>query len=113
MANARPYKVYTALLSQSGTNAPTATVLENALGTTATWTRFGVGTYDLTLSTGSFTGNKTTINISNGDFSTWYSYGNPQTNVVSVRIVTADRNTSNPPTDSRLSNTFIEIRVYN
>ncbi len=27
----RPYKVYTALLNQSGTNAPTATVLENTL----------------------------------------------------------------------------------
>ena len=29
---ARPYKVYTALLSQSGTTAPVATVLENTLG---------------------------------------------------------------------------------
>ena len=27
-----PYKVYTALLTQSGTNAPVATVLENTLG---------------------------------------------------------------------------------
>ena len=30
--NIRPYKVYTALLTQSGTDAPVATVLENTLG---------------------------------------------------------------------------------
>ena len=51
---ARPYKVYTALLNQSGTAAPTATVLENTLGTTVTWTRNDVGWYKATISTGLF-----------------------------------------------------------
>ena len=32
-------KVYRALLSQTGTAAPTATVLENTLGGTVVWTR--------------------------------------------------------------------------
>ena len=41
----RPYKVYTALLNQSGTNAPVATVLENTTGLTITWSRFQVGVY--------------------------------------------------------------------
>ena len=36
----RPYKVYTALLSQSGTNAPTAIVLENTLGVDVSFTYF-------------------------------------------------------------------------
>ena len=30
--DSRPYKVYTALLTQSGTDAPVATVLENTIG---------------------------------------------------------------------------------
>lgn len=37
----RNYKVYTALLSQTGTNAPVATVLENTLGGVIVWSRDG------------------------------------------------------------------------
>lgn len=35
--NAHPYKVYTALLTQTGTDAPVATVLENTLGFDINW----------------------------------------------------------------------------
>jgi len=42
---ARPYKVYTALLSQSDTNNPTADVLENTLGFNLNWLRNGNGLY--------------------------------------------------------------------
>lgn len=52
------YARYVALLSQSGTDAPVATVLENTLGGTVVWTRADVGDYVGTLS-GVFTGNKT------------------------------------------------------
>lgn len=41
----RPYKVYTALLTQAGTDAPVAIILENTLGITLTWSRSGTGTY--------------------------------------------------------------------
>jgi hypothetical protein len=34
-----PYKVYTALLSQSGSDNPAAIVLQNTLGATVTWTK--------------------------------------------------------------------------
>lgn len=54
----RPYKVYVALLSQSGTSAPVATVLENTLGGTVVWTRNSAGDYSATL-TGAFTAGKT------------------------------------------------------
>jgi hypothetical protein len=37
------YLVYTALLNQSGTDAPVATVLENTLGSLGVWTRNGIG----------------------------------------------------------------------
>jgi len=43
----RPYKVYTALLTQSGTNAPTATILENTIGT-VTFTYLSTGNYRIT-----------------------------------------------------------------
>ena len=51
-------KVYTALLSQTSTNAPVATVLENTLGGTVIWTRAGTGTFLATLN-GVFIANKT------------------------------------------------------
>lgn len=41
----RPYKVYVALLTQGGTNNPTAIVLENSLGAAITWTRSSEGVY--------------------------------------------------------------------
>lgn len=43
----KPYKVYTALLSQSGTDAPVATVLENTLGFTPIYTYSSTGVYAL------------------------------------------------------------------
>ena len=51
------YLVYTALLSQSGTNAPVATVLENTLGGTVVWTYSSAGSYRATLA-GAFPANK-------------------------------------------------------
>jgi hypothetical protein len=54
------YLSYVALLTQSGTDAPIATVLGNTLGGTVVWTRLGVGWYAGTLA-GAFTLNKTWI----------------------------------------------------
>lgn len=53
LPDSRPYKVYSALLTQSGTDAPVATVLENTLGGTPVFSYVGVGEYRLTL-TGAF-----------------------------------------------------------
>lgn len=53
----RPYKVYVANITQTGTAAPVATILENTLGVTPTWSRWGPGDYRLT-STGLFVSNK-------------------------------------------------------
>ena len=61
-----PHKVYTALLTQSGTDAPVATVLENTLGGTVVWTRAGVGEYIGTLA-GAFPLNKCSIGNGDGD----------------------------------------------
>jgi hypothetical protein len=54
------YLVYTALLTQSGTSAPVATVLENTLGGNPVWARGGQGSFNITLS-GAFPIGKTII----------------------------------------------------
>ena len=51
-------KVYRALLTQSGTDAPVATVLENTLGGTVAWSRLDTGKFDGTL-VGAFPADKT------------------------------------------------------
>jgi len=53
------YKVYTALLTQTGQDAPVAIVLENTIGTIV-WTRNSAGSYTGTLNN-SFPENKTFI----------------------------------------------------
>ena len=59
--DSRPYKVYAALLTQSGTNAPTATVLKNTIGDIV-WGYSSAGVYTAS-SGGAFTLNKTTMFI--------------------------------------------------
>jgi len=105
--DSRPYKVYTALLSQSGTNAPTAIVLENTLGGIITWARGAIGVYTGTL-TGVFTTNKTAILIS--------AIGNhlASSNWSSVNEITVRTyDTAGGSSDNRLFDNTIEIRVYN
>lgn len=65
--SAAAYLVYRALLSQIGTSAPVATVLENTLGGTVVWARDGLGDYSATL-IGAFTANKT-FGLVNADYS--------------------------------------------
>jgi hypothetical protein len=57
-------KIYMALLTQSGTDAPVATVLMNTLGGTVVWTYNGNGSYIATLS-GAFPASKTWLIINN------------------------------------------------
>ena len=61
-AGGASYDVYTALLTQTGTDAPVATVLENTLGGTVVWTYETSGEYRGTLS-GAFTASKTVLFI--------------------------------------------------
>lgn len=53
-------RVYKGLVSQSGTAAPTVTVLENTLGDVPVWGYVGVGSYSLVL-TGAFPAAKTLL----------------------------------------------------
>ena len=53
-------KVYRALLTQNGTDAPVVTVLENTLGGEVVWTRVQAGVYIATLA-GAFPAAKTFV----------------------------------------------------
>jgi hypothetical protein len=108
------YKVYTALLTQTGTNAPVATVLENTLGTTITWTRQSPGNYNATLAEGVWNNTKTVT------FSTLGNNGGVGI-IISLYVNNNNNNiklysfvpSSEQNLDGVLSNNTIEIRVYN
>ncbi len=108
----KPYRVYTALLTQNGANPPIATVLENSLGGNPIWTYDGVGMYQLTI-TGAFTVNKTTVDlgISEQNFlgrCGWRDISN-DTNFVGIMTF----NNSNVASNGLLSSALFEVRVYN
>jgi len=101
------YKKYVALLTQTGTSAPTATVLENTLGGTVVWTRTSTGEYKGTL-TGAFTTNKTFFPQPSISLASYILAAVLNTNELTI----SSRNTSGVSTDALLTNSTIEIRVY-
>jgi len=104
--NARPYKIYTALISQSATSDPTATVLENTLGGTIVWTRIGVGEYRGTLS-GAFVNSKTACFSEKGN-----SVGTLNVWQNSVNDIAVSAFGLTGLSADGLSQTSVEIRVY-
>jgi hypothetical protein len=104
------YKVYTALLSQAGASAPTATVLENTTGYTFTYAYASPGIYSITSST-TLPLNKTVIFSGSGltgggvakIINASYASG-------TVTVITANNIGVN--SNDILSQTSIEIRVY-
>jgi hypothetical protein len=116
-ASALPYKVYTALLTQTGTDAPVATVLENSLGGTLVWTRNSDGEYTATL-IGAFPDENQffTLNAISAVYSTNTSVSVYWNDSDSFQLTTATGNGVTIPyafTDDIIYNYPIEIRVYN
>lgn len=112
--DSRPYKVYSAIFTQSGTSAPAVTVLENTFTGGLIWSRTGTGNYQLASAGNEFTANQTVMfkGIEHVGLGRWIAgrrLSDGVFNVVSYNnSVPAD---SIPGTDS--FPTFIEIRVYN
>jgi len=107
------YKVYTALLTQIGTGAPTATVLQNTLGGTIVWARGDVGDYTGTL-VGAFPANKTFcinggVSINGGQMYLSRT-SNDLINMYSYLINFDDL--AFPTSDNVIQGSSIEIRVY-
>lgn len=117
-APALTYIKYTALLTQSGTNAPVATILENNIDVSLFWERLTTGQYILKTpsfpTTGPFTVGKTFLFIGNTTFSASLMYANNNTSMdvpTNTGIVVHNKNSSFSFIDG-FTNVSIEIRVY-
>lgn len=109
------YTVYTALISQVGTNAPTQFVLENTTGVSFTLNRLGQGRYSIVAPTGTFTGKtatflQSTIHANDGTLavSNVRQVGNTTINFWTAKIDETGTNY----TDNCLTDTTFEIRIY-
>jgi hypothetical protein len=102
----RPYKSYVATLSQSGTAAPTAGVLENAIPGTVSYTRTGVGVYTITAN-GQFPLNKV-IAIAGQPTVGKVTITHAGTNTITINTYDA----AGAAADVILSKTPIEIKIY-
>jgi hypothetical protein len=117
------YKVYTAILSQNGTGAPSANILENTIGNIV-WSYSSAGNYLATLA-GAFTSQKTFFYVSS---QAGYNPV-PQTYTQNIRTLTritdgiVNLNQTNlnftagvfssAGSVNDFSNLYLEIRVYN
>ena len=101
---AAAYTVYTALLTQTGTNAPVATLLQNNTGKTFTWARTGSGTYTITASSNAFTSNKTIVFYNLGEYAASSRYPWVRTSDTVVTLSLGG--------DGRITNGAFEIRIY-
>jgi hypothetical protein len=106
------YKVYTALLTQSGTSDPVATVLENTFGISFNWTRASDGNYQIQdFSNNPFTDNKTfgLCVPSGGSNNRILNFTQPFSAIVALTVL-------DPLTGSQIdlggSKVQIEFRVY-
>ena len=111
------YKVYSALLTQSGTASPVATILENTLGGTLTFTYVSEGSYRISTS-GLFTLDKTFAMIASGRGTNEIRPVNVNEILIGCKDLTAatvgiGTEVEIPNANDVLDKTAIEIRVYN
>lgn len=105
-------KRYVALLTQTGTDAPVATVLENSLGGTVVWSYDTIGSYTATLA-GAFGQSKTTINIGNT-----FSLSNSDNVICYSSVMGSDsisisiREANGTSYDNELDKTLIVVTTY-
>lgn len=105
------FLVYSALISQSGTSAPTAKVLKNTTGVTFTYSRSSNGNYLLTGSSNVFTTDKTaTVSSFNSNGS--YSNGRIYFYNIGAQFFTIETIDNITSTDGMIADSFIEIRIY-
>jgi len=100
-------KVYRALLTQTGTDAPVATVLENTLGGTPLFGYTGVGEYTVTL-VGGFPANKVAIEFgppSSGFVKSWRSTDD-------LLLIETRRFSDSSLIESGLTDTLFTVLVY-
>lgn len=109
VVNARPYKVYTVLLDQSGTDDPKEEIMENTTGASMSWTRVDAGEYLCTASPSVFTNKKTMVFFTPGSETSprLFSFISETEDTVKIRIW----NVLEAQTDG-LTRASVEIRIY-
>ena len=100
------YNSYVALLTQSGTDAPVATVLSNNLTGTFTWARTDVGIYTLTTSAATFTADKTIVFLNAGSAPSLITGERTSDTVLTIQTI------SGGLADGAITNGAFEIRIY-
>ena len=117
----RGYKVYTALLTQTGATAPTARVLENTLGVDVIFGYIGVGIYEI-----NFSGNIITSGTNPPQVTNWamiQSCSNDSSQLTSGLVIWAYYAAPNQIVfetydaggnigDEFIQDVLIEIRIY-
>ena len=100
------YTAYTALLNQTGTAVPVATVLQNTTGGTFTWARQSTGNYTITASSALFTVNKTIVfgNYGNAGPGLTQDFDWNRTSDTTITLIVR--------ADDKLVNGSFEIRIY-
>ena len=97
------YTSYVALVNQTGTAAPTATVLQNTTGGTIAWVRDSLGNYGGVITGGAFTAGKTLVFINQGGGT---STANIQWSSSATKVIISTG------ADNVLAKASIEVRIY-
>lgn len=100
-------KTYKAILTQTGTSAPTSIEFINTLSGTPTFSYIGVGSYELTL-TGEFISNKVTVSTNNFPSGGFVKVFRKDADDIVIQTF----NTSLASTNAILSETLILIEVH-
>lgn len=115
LASARTYKVYSVLISQSFSDNPTVTILENTLGVDLVWLRTGPGAYEAD-GLGALTGGKSTVFIQTpsaiATFTNRYPFIAAATISFGFCYITVTSSVGFTAADDGLGEAFLEIRVY-
>lgn len=102
------YLSYVALVSQSGTSAPTAVVLSNNTGLTPAFTYEGTGSYTMSGPWPSGTAFQQVISTANGDFGILV-LGQSGSDITMGAFLHAAPNSQS---DDLLTDVLLEIRIY-
>lgn len=104
------YTVYTALVTQTGTGAPVATILKNNTTATYTWSRTGVGEYEVQTDINILDAPDTLVfgNIGENIKPDYFRWRVANINLIEVTTYDKDGN----PTDGIFHKGSFEIRIY-
>ena len=105
-----PYKIYSALLTQTGADDPVATVLQNTLGNVQ-WYRDDKGYYYVYSDDGLFASGKTFVTVSHSNYNSDGTTPYYLDGASYIYVMTLDNTWTY--LDDILHDTSIEIRVYN